>query len=70
MDDITLHTTHCPRCEVLREKLLTAGICFRTNTNTDLMLEKEIEHVPVLEVNGTLLGFAEAVKYVSGGVAV
>lgn len=62
---ITLYSTGCPRCEVLKTKLHDKGIQFREENSVEKMLELGISQVPVLCVNGTMLEFADAVKWVN-----
>lgn len=65
MDTIILYTTHCPRCEILKEKLRGKHIKFMEFTDVDLMIEKGIQTAPVLGVNDKLLQFKEAVDWVN-----
>ena len=63
---ITLYSTGCPRCNVLVQKLNSKGIEYNVVNDVDVMTEKGISTVPVLEVNGQLLQFKEAVDWVNG----
>ena len=63
---IIFYSTHCPRCRVLEMKLKQKNIQYQTNTNVDEMLDKGIKEAPMLEVNGQLLNFAAAVKWING----
>lgn len=67
MKEIVLYTTHCPRCEVLKEKLDSSGIKYTECTDIDTMQSLGLEHVPVLAVNGVLSDFSEAIKLINGG---
>lgn len=62
---ITVYSTGCPRCTVLEKKLLQADIMYKICEDRDVMKDKGIDSLPVLEVNGQLLGFAEAIKWVN-----
>ena len=62
-----LYTINCPRCHVLKEKLDLAGIKYRVVTDTNLLREKGVTHLPVLETDGKMLGFAEALLALKGG---
>lgn len=62
---VTMYSTGCPRCEVLKKKLEQKGIEFEINNSVERMLSLGINDVPVLDVEGKLLPFAEAVKWVS-----
>lgn len=58
-----LYSTHCPKCNVLEKKLLEKHVDFTVNTDEAEMIEKGFESVPVLEVDGKYMDFAEAVKW-------
>lgn len=63
--EIILYTTHCPRCTVLEKKLQQKGIKYTENTNLEDMLYRDIKTVPVLQVNGVLMDFSKAIKWVN-----
>lgn len=65
MDDIILYSTGCPKCNVLKKKLSEKNIVFTENNNTDEMLDMGIMSVPVLKVNGVMMEFVEANKWVN-----
>ena len=67
MGEVILYAINCPRCHVLKEKLDLAGIKYRVVTNTNVLREKGVTHLPVLEVGGKMLGFAEAMLAMKGG---
>lgn len=60
---ITLYSNHCPCCEVLLKELRSAGIPFTTFTNTDQMLSMGFAHLPMLDVDGQLLNYPDALKW-------
>lgn len=62
---ITLYTIDCPKCRVLEKKLNEKGISFITNKDVDEMLSKGIQSTPVLEVDGNLLFFSDAISWVN-----
>lgn len=55
----------CPKCEVLRKKLSQKEISFNECSSVDEMLKLNIKATPVLGVNGILLGFSSAVKWIN-----
>lgn len=63
--EITLYTIDCPKCEVIEKKLNRANINFKICKDTNLMTEKGISLLPVLEVNGELLNFKEANNWIN-----
>lgn len=62
---VTLYTTHCPRCMVLEKKLNTKNIDYVENTDVDLMIDKGIMTVPILEVDEKQLNFKEANEWLN-----
>ena len=60
-----LYTQSCPKCEVLKKKLLQKNINFETSNDFSKLIENNIDTLPVLEVNGNLLEFPEAITYVN-----
>lgn len=63
---IKMYSTHCPKCKILETKLKQKNIQYEECNDVDEMLKKGIETVPVLEVDGQLLDFGKAVKWVNG----
>jgi glutaredoxin len=63
-EKIVFYTTHCPHCELLKSELDKKHIAYKTVTDVDVMLAKGFEWSPVLEVNGKVLQFKEALTYV------
>jgi glutaredoxin len=62
--NIVLHSTHCPKCKVLETKLKQKNIDFEENNNVELMVQKGFTTAPVLEVDGIVYGFKEAVEWI------
>ena len=62
---ITLYSTGCPQCNVLKSKLDAKGIQYDTNSSVDDMLALGVMSAPVLKVDDQILKFAEAVKWVN-----
>ena len=60
-----LYSTGCPRCEVLKAKLLQKNVKFDVVDNIEEMLQLGITQVPVLKIDDNLLEFSAAVKYVN-----
>ena len=65
---IILYTIDCPKCKVLEKKLNNANISFAVCKATKLMAEKNISKLPMLEVDGEMLTFKEAVDMINKGV--
>lgn len=61
---IFLYSNNCPRCAVLEAKLKNKNIEYEKVTNIEIMQEKGIDNVPVLEKDGQLMSFNESIKFV------
>lgn len=63
---IKFYSNDCPKCRVLKAKLDDKNIQYKKIDNIDLMLEKNIETLPVLELeNGAIMDFSSAIKWVN-----
>lgn len=62
---IVLYSTGCPKCSVLKKKLEAKGIEYTENNQVNEMVELGISHVPVLSVDGELMSFVDANKWVN-----
>ena len=61
---IKLYSTGCPRCSVLKKKLDEAEITYTVIDDVDEMLKLGLRTAPALEVDGKLMDFVEAIRYV------
>ena len=62
---VILYTIHCPKCDVLEAKLNMKKISFSVEDDVNVIQAKGMEVMPMLEVDGELLGFSDAVKWVN-----
>lgn len=64
---VVLYSTDCPRCIVLEKKLAQKGIEFEKNMTFDKreMIAKGFASAPLLEVDGQIMKFEDAVKWVN-----
>lgn len=63
---LTLYSTGCPKCKVLKMKLEQKGIEFTECNDTTKMEELGISTVPMLQVDdGEIMNFTSAVAYVN-----
>lgn len=60
-----LYSSGCPRCEILKKKLDAKGFQYNIFNDIDKMIEMGIETVPVLEVDGEMYSYAEAIKWIN-----
>ncbi len=63
--NVTLYTTHCPKCRVLEAKLNSKKVDFNIIDNEELMIEKGFQSAPMLEVDDNIMNFGEAIKWVN-----
>lgn len=60
---VILYSTHCPKCHVLETKLKQLSIDFKLIDDVDLMESKGFMEAPMLEVDGQIMTFGEAVNW-------
>lgn len=65
MISVILYSTGCPKCSILKKKLDEKNIPYDTVSDVDYMVALGIEQVPVLSVNGDIMEFAQAIKWVN-----
>ena len=65
IQQIILYSNNCPRCKILKKKLDDNKINYEIIDNVDTMIDKGLSTVPVLEINGRMLDFKEAVEWVN-----
>lgn len=63
--EVIFYSTNCPKCKILEKKLIEKNIKFTKNNNVVEMTELGIDQVPVLSINGSLLNFVEANKWIN-----
>ena len=62
---VILYSTGCPKCNVLKTKMDMKGIEYTESGDIDFLIERGIMQAPVLNVNGVLLDFVEANKWIN-----
>lgn len=62
---ITLYTTNCPKCKTLKERLEQKNITFETCEDMSILVAKGFRTVPMLDVDGQMMDFLQANKWVS-----
>jgi len=74
MREVTLHTTHCPKCEILKEKLDEAKIEYTINEDVSKMVALGMRTAPFLEIrddsddsSSTLIDFMAAYNWIKKG---
>lgn len=61
----TLFSTGCPKCQILEKKLAQKGIEYVEVNDTQQMLDMGLKSVPWLEVNGQMMDFNQANKWIN-----
>lgn len=62
---ITLYSTGCPKCKVLKAKLDQKDLTYDIETDIEKMKELNILSVPVLKVDDKFLQFKDAIDWVN-----
>lgn len=62
--NIILYSNKCPKCKVLEAKLKQSNIKFEEINDVELMVQKGFKSAPILEVDGVVYGFKEAVEWI------
>lgn len=62
---VILYSTHCPKCEVLEKKLQMKNINYIECNDTDVMIARGFINVPMLEVDGFVMDFSVANKWIN-----
>lgn len=65
MKKVVLYSTHCPKCNVLSQKLNSKSIQFEEINDVETMQSIGIKTVPMLEVDGVLMDFGKATQWVN-----
>lgn len=55
----------CPKCRVLKMKLEQKGIEYKECQDMEKMIGMGFMSLPMLEIDGKILTFEEAVKYIN-----
>lgn len=61
---VKLYTIDCPKCKILEEKLVNAGVEFEICRDKNKMLTMGLDFLPALDVDGVLLGYKQAIDWV------
>lgn len=61
---MTFYTTNCSKCKVLKSKLDKLQFTYDVCEDINVMEKLGIQSAPALEVNGKIMNFGEAIKWV------
>lgn len=59
-----MYSTGCPKCEVLKQKMIELGCGFQLCTDIQEMIRLGINEVPMLKVDDVMMNFSEALKWI------
>lgn len=62
---LKLYTINCPACKVLESKLDEKGLEYQKHESEDATRALGFSEAPLLEVNGQILQFSEAIQYIN-----
>lgn len=63
--EVILYSTHCPKCKVLEKKLQDKKIKYDEVNDIDVMQAKGFMSAPMLEVDGEIMDFGKAIKWIA-----
>lgn len=63
--NVILYSTGCPKCSVLKKKLDEKSIQYTIESNEEKMMTLGIFTVPVLSVDGSMMSFTNAVRWLN-----
>jgi len=61
---IILYSNDCPKCKILKQKLDQKQITYEECNDVELMIKKGFLSMPMLERDGKVMNFNEAIKWV------
>lgn len=64
-NSIILFSNNCPKCQILKKKLEQKGILYEVSEDFEVLLNNNIETIPVLSVDGKLMEFKDATIWVN-----
>ena len=62
---IKLYTIGCPKCNILEEKLDAKNIKYEKCEDKDIMISKNMDQLPILEVDDELMNYSSANAWVN-----
>lgn len=63
---ITMYTQEfCPKCKVLKQKLDSKKIEYVECNDRDVLISKNVEFTPMLEIDGEMMEYSVAIKWVN-----
>ncbi len=63
---VILYTNDCPKCKILKIKLDEKNISYEIFDDMDEMLKRGFRSMPMLDVDGKVMTFLDAVEWTKG----
>ena len=63
--NVKFYSNNCPKCKILQEKLNRNKIQYDHITDINLMIDMGMTTMPMLEVDGVMMIFSEAIKWIN-----
>lgn len=63
--NIVLYSNNCPKCKILKQKLNSKNIQYNEVNDIDLMIGRGFNEVPLLEIDGNIYRFNDAVQWIN-----
>jgi len=60
---IILYSNGCLKCKILKQKLDQKQVIYEECNDIDIMMEKKFMSMPILQVDGEIMNFNEAIKW-------
>lgn len=61
---VTFYSNDCPRCKILQQKLDEKGVVYEKVSDVEIMKQKGFMSVPMLEVDGKIMTYLEAINWI------
>lgn len=56
---------NCPKCKILKKKLDDKNVQYTECSDVNILVSKGVEFTPMLEVDGDIMNYSAAVKWVN-----
>lgn len=63
--EITMYSTGCPKCNILKKKLDEKGVAYSVESDVDKMQALGLTELPSLSVCGEILNFNSAIAWLA-----
>ncbi len=63
--EITMYSTGCPKCNILKKKLDEKGVAYSIESDVDKMQALGQTELPSLSVDGEILNFNSAIAWLA-----